>query len=197
MDDPKKHISLLRQITTQEFILDGKKRVNLLKASDIITTYQSLSIDQSTLPQIIEPLIQARILVKANIQNKKSKKCTINLSTKFDPSASYIFVHDSTNWLHIILAFVCIIVILSVFMNQLWPKRLKHYSSYVFYPIIAFLCFIVVLGFVRLIFFAVTFFAKPPGIWLFPNLFADVGFFESFVPVWCYHGEDCRKSKEE
>jgi len=29
-------------------------------------------------------------------------------------------------------------------------------------------------------------FAVPPGIWLFPNLFEDVGFFESFVPLWAW-----------
>jgi hypothetical protein len=36
----------------------------------------------------------------------------------------------------------------------------------------------------RLILFCVTYFAVPPGLWLFPNLFEDVGFFDSFKPVW-------------
>ena len=36
----------------------------------------------------------------------------------------------------------------------------------------------------RLILFAVTMFAVPPGLWLYPNLFEDVGFFDSFRPVW-------------
>jgi translocation protein SEC62 len=36
----------------------------------------------------------------------------------------------------------------------------------------------------RLILFAITMFAIPPGLWLYPNLFEDVGFFDSFRPVW-------------
>jgi translocation protein SEC62 len=36
----------------------------------------------------------------------------------------------------------------------------------------------------RLILFCVTVFAAPPGLWLFPNLFEDVGFFDSFKPLW-------------
>jgi translocation protein SEC62 len=43
---------------------------------------------------------------------------------------------------------------------------------------------IAVIAVVRLILFVITMFAVPPGIWLFPNLFEDVGFFESFVPLW-------------
>lgn len=29
-----------------------------------------------------------------------------------------------------------------------------------------------------------TVFTVPPGLWLYPNLFEDVGFFDSFRPVW-------------
>jgi translocation protein SEC62 len=32
-----------------------------------------------------------------------------------------------------------------------------------------------------------------PGVWLFPNLFADVGFIDSFIPVWGWHGVDYEK----
>lgn len=36
----------------------------------------------------------------------------------------------------------------------------------------------------RLILFCVTVFVVPPGLWLYPNLFEDVGFFDSFKPLW-------------
>ena len=39
---------------------------------------------------------------------------------------------------------------------------------------------------VRLIIFMITIFAVPPGLWLYPNLFEDVGFFDSFRPVWAW-----------
>ncbi|KAF8966609.1 translocation protein Sec62-domain-containing protein [Flammula alnicola] len=37
---------------------------------------------------------------------------------------------------------------------------------------------------VRLIFYIITIVVASPGIWIFPQLFADVGFVESFIPLW-------------
>ena len=51
----------------------------------------------------------------------------------------------------------------------------------------AFLGFLLVMAVVRPIIFLVTMYTHAPGIWLLPNLFADCGFFESFVPLWSYH----------
>ncbi|KAH8632161.1 hypothetical protein IG631_13844 [Alternaria alternata] len=50
---------------------------------------------------------------------------------------------------------------------------------------------------VRLIIFMVTIFAVPPGLWLYPNLFEDVGFFDSFRPVWAWQEtpEDVKAKK--
>jgi translocation protein SEC62 len=52
----------------------------------------------------------------------------------------------------------------------------------------------------RLILFVVTMFAAPPGLWLYPNLFEDVGFFDSFKPVWAWHEDELaikKRKKEE
>jgi len=40
------------------------------------------------------------------------------------------------------------------------------------------------LAIVRLIFYVITIIVASPGIWIFPQLFADVGFVESFIPLW-------------
>ncbi|KAG9737635.1 hypothetical protein KCU59_g9350, partial [Aureobasidium melanogenum] len=51
----------------------------------------------------------------------------------------------------------------------------------------------------RLILFLVTMFTVPPGLWLYPNLFEDVGFFDSFRPVWGWQetAEDKKAKKEQ
>ena len=56
---------------------------------------------------------------------------------------------------------------------------------------------IAVIAVVRLILFVITMFAVPPGIWLFPNLFEDVGFFESFVPLWGWQKVPKGKKKKQ
>ena len=43
----------------------------------------------------------------------------------------------------------------------------------------------------RLILFCATVFTVPPGLWLYPNLFEDVGFFDSFRPVWGWQEVSC------
>lgn len=194
MHNLKTYESHLSQLPSSEYILDGQKRVNVIHASDIFKSFQAQNLPVNEITKTIEYLISQRVLVKADINNKK---CSINLSKRFDPQASYIFVHEKTNWINILIAFVVVILILGMFMHQLWPRRVRHYSSYLFYLVIGFLCFIMVLGVVRLVVFGVTFFMHPPGIWLFPNLFADVGFVESFIPLWCYHGENVQSKKEK
>ena len=46
------------------------------------------------------------------------------------------------------------------------------------------------MAFFRLILFLVTMFTNPPGLWLYPNLFEDVGFFDSFKPLWAWHEDE-------
>jgi len=48
----------------------------------------------------------------------------------------------------------------------------------------------------RLILFAITYFAVSPGLWLYPRLFEDIGFFESFVPLWGWHETEKKKKKK-
>ncbi|KAG0375616.1 Translocation protein S62 [Mortierella sp. AD032] len=36
-----------------------------------------------------------------------------------------------------------------------------------------------------------------PGIWIFPNLFEDVGFVDSFIPLWGWHEPEEPKEKQQ
>lgn len=77
-----------------------------------------------------------------------------------------------------------LVLIMAVVMFPLWPITLRigvWYLSMVMLGLIG--CFFAMAIF-RAILFAVTWFAVPPGLWLYPNLFEDVGFFDSFRPVW-------------
>jgi translocation protein SEC62 len=68
----------------------------------------------------------------------------------------------------------------------LWPPILRTAVWYLSIALLGLIAAIAVIAIVRLILFVITMFAVPPGIWLFPNLFEDVGFFESFVPLWAW-----------
>jgi len=49
---------------------------------------------------------------------------------------------------------------------------------------------------VRLIFYIITVVVTPPGIWIFPQLFADVGFVDSFIPFYEWDLPKKKKGKK-
>jgi len=75
-------------------------------------------------------------------------------------------------------------IILAGVMFPLWPPILRlgvWYLSLVFLGLIGLL---LVISIIRLIFYVITVLVASPGIWIFPRLFADVGFVDSFIPLW-------------
>jgi len=49
---------------------------------------------------------------------------------------------------------------------------------------------------VRLVLYVITMIVVPPGIWIFPNLFEDVGIIESFIPFWEWDKPKVKKAKD-
>ena len=88
-----------------------------------------------------------------------------------------------------------IILVFGAILFPLWPPILRTAVWYLSIVLLGVIVGIIVIAIVRLILFVVTMFAVPPGIWLFPNLFEDVGFFESFVPLWAW--QKLPKSKQK
>lgn len=80
---------------------------------------------------------------------------------------------------------VLAVIILGVFY-PLWPRFLQKGVWYLSMAMLGFLCFMLVLAVIRLILYVFTKIFVKPGIWLFPNLFEDCGFFESFVPLYAW-----------
>lgn len=77
-----------------------------------------------------------------------------------------------------------LVVIMAVVMFPLWPVKLRIGVWYLSMGMLGLIGLFFGMAIFRAILFAVTYFAVPPGLWLYPNLFEDVGFFDSFRPVW-------------
>lgn len=75
-------------------------------------------------------------------------------------------------------------LVFAVVMFPLWPMKLRLGVWYLSMGMLGLLGLFFVMAIFRLILFGITMFAAPPGLWLYPNLFEDVGFFDSFRPVW-------------
>jgi translocation protein SEC62 len=75
-------------------------------------------------------------------------------------------------------------IVFAIVMFPLWPIKLRQGVWYLSVGMMGLIGLFFVMAIFRLILFGITMFAVPPGLWLYPNLFEDVGFFDSFRPVW-------------
>jgi translocation protein SEC62 len=107
----------------------------------------------------------------------------------------FAWFYDNTQLQTILGGIGIVIVAFGAILFPLWPPTLRTAVWYLSLALLGFIAGIVVIAIVRLILFIITMFVLPPGIWLFPNLFEDVGFFESFVPLWAW--EKKKKSKKK
>lgn len=116
-------------------------------------------------------------------------------STTFTEDALYAWVYEGSQLMTLVGALGLIFAVFGVLMYPFWPGILKDGMWYLLMAGVGFIVFLLVLAVVRLMLFVVTVVAVKPGIWLFPNLFEDVGFFESFVPLYAWHLPEVKREK--
>ena len=141
-------------------------------------------------------------------QKKKKKTATQekqkpppNLEIQRDQSSFadedyFAWFYETTQLQTILGGIGIVIVVFGAILFPLWPPILRTAVWYLSIALLGFIAGIAVIAVVRLILFIITMFALPPGIWLFPNLFEDVGFFESFVPLWGWQKQPKSKKKK-
>ena len=96
----------------------------------------------------------------------------------------YIWLYEGPQWKQKLYAGGALILILAAVMFPLWPMTLRIGVWYLSMGLLGLIGLFFTMAIFRLILFCATVFTVPPGLWLYPNLFEDVGFFDSFRPVW-------------
>ncbi|KAJ5666654.1 Translocation protein S62 [Penicillium macrosclerotiorum] len=113
-----------------------------------------------------------------------------------DPMMHYVWLYDGPQWKQKAMAAAVVAGIFAVVLFPLWPIMLRQGVWYLSVGMMGLLGLFFAMSIFRLILFCITVFAVPPGLWLFPNLFEDVGFFDSFKPVWGWQESKKKKSKK-
>lgn len=96
----------------------------------------------------------------------------------------YVWLYDGPQWKQKAMAAAVVAGIFAVVLFPLWPMMLRQGVWYLSVGMMGLLGLFFAMAIFRLILFCITVFTVAPGLWLFPNLFEDVGFFDSFKPLW-------------
>lgn len=121
------------------------------------------------------------------------KLLNINQVQSFQPDAYYAWFYEGSQVMTYVGGFAMLAVMLAGVMFPLWPPIMRLGVWYISIAVLAFIGLFFVIAVLRLIFYVITVFAVKPGIWIFPQLFADVGFVSIFLPQHVYamltHGQ--------
>ena len=105
-----------------------------------------------------------------------------------DTTDAYVWIYDPTPWYYWVGGGAIVLITIAVCLFPLWPPWMRLGVHYLSIAAAGFLVFIIALGIVKYIIFGILFCLSGGKLkfWIFPNLTEDVGFFESFWPLYDY-----------
>ncbi|GAK64549.1 translocation protein [Moesziomyces antarcticus] len=133
----------------------------------------------------------------ASTGGKDSPKVVeINQQQLFKSELHYVWLFEGSQ-LGLKLAGVGMVaVMLAGVMFPLWPTSMRLGVWYLSVAALGLIGLFFAIAIVRLIFWLITIVVAKPGIWIFPNLFEDVGFVDSFIPFWAWDVPPAPKKKK-
>ncbi|KAI5151019.1 translocation protein SEC62 [Enteropsectra breve] len=188
---------ILKGIHCEEMVFKNTRRVKILKAGDCIMALSKAGMDSAEIKGEMQRLLQEYKLIKVRLVDPETKSVDLQAGKALTAKDLYMWDKEDTNYLSIFVAIGIVALILTLVMYQMWPVWMKRSIGYIRYPIFGFVGFLAVAGVVRIVVYGITYLSHPPGMWVLPNLFADCGFFESFVPAYSWANEDVSHKKEQ
>ncbi|CAJ0637955.1 4174_t:CDS:2 [Entrophospora sp. SA101] len=96
----------------------------------------------------------------------------------------YVWFYQGSQLKTILSGLLLVSIVFLAVLFPLWPSSIRNGVWYISVAILGLFGVLMLVSLFRMVLFITTLVIVPPGIWLFPNLFADVGFVESFIPVF-------------
>ncbi|KAJ1984813.1 Translocation protein S62 [Dimargaris verticillata] len=173
----------------------GKSAVNAILREQYKASSRPAAADREEAAEILRDVLQYQFIVRCDRSDADdARKLRINPKMAFQEESYYAWLYEGSQWMIILGGIGLVAVVLAGVMFPLWPPILRDGAWYLSVAGLGFLGFLFILSIIRLILYVITVIALPPGLWLFPNLFEDVGFIESFIPLYAW---DTPKKKEE
>ncbi|KDN42857.1 translocation protein [Tilletiaria anomala UBC 951] len=110
----------------------------------------------------------------------------INTMQMFQPELYYVWLYEGSQLGVKLAGLGMVAVMLAGVMFPLWPPIMRQGVWYLSIGALGLIGLFIAIAIFRLIFYVITIVVARPGIWIFPNLFEDVGFVDSFKPLWAW-----------
>jgi translocation protein SEC62 len=114
------------------------------------------------------------------------KLLTVNPMQLFKPEDYYAWFYEGSQWTTYAGGVLMVAIMLAGVMFPLWPPSMRLGVWYLSIACLGLVGLFFAIAIVRLIFYIVTIVVASPGIWIFPKLFADVGFVSRVTRFWSY-----------
>ncbi|KAH9908748.1 Sec62 family protein translocation protein [Xylariomycetidae sp. FL2044] len=108
----------------------------------------------------------------------------------------YVWLYEGSQIMRKVYGALALVLIFIVVLYPLWPLVLRQGVYYLSWGFLGLLGLFFLMAIFRVILFCITYFVVPPGLWLYPNLWEDVSFMDSFRPVWAWHETAKPKKKK-
>ncbi|KAG1471285.1 hypothetical protein G6F56_002213 [Rhizopus delemar] len=105
----------------------------------------------------------------------------------------YLWIWEGSQVRQYFGAMLLVGIVLAAVLFPLWPDFLKLGVWYLSVGVLCLIGAFFGIALVRLVLYIITYPVLPRGFWLFPNLFADCGVVDSFIP---FYGFDEPKEKK-
>jgi translocation protein SEC62 len=187
----------LRALQSEEYQKACVKNSLLPKVTDTQSAVRAFAL----LPRSLLALRVSK--VEPSDSGKSAKRIKGQWNVKVEPQQEirdelyYAFFYEPKTWTQTLSAIGLVVALLMVVMFPLWPPMLRLGVWYLSIGMLGLVGLFLVMSVFRLILFVVTMVAVPPGLWLYPNLFEDVGFFDSFRPLWAWHKVKKPKARKD
>ena len=112
---------------------------------------------------------------------------------EFSEEAYYTWDYQGSQTKTIILGILLLVFALGCVMFPIWPIPLRLGVWYLSVTGLILIGILLVIALIRWVVFSITRLLLPPGIYIFPNLFEDVSFIESFQPLWAWDQQGTKK----
>lgn len=171
----------------------GKRAIDALLKSTYPHKNRPLISDRKEAKEWVQKLME-QFNFFFRVERSAQKQLEIDSKQFFEEEGYYVWQWESPSarFKSSLYSFLLIAVVLVGVMFPLWPAELRIGVWYLSMAALGLVGGLFVLAIIRLILYVLSLAVPPlrPGFWLFPNLFADVGIVDSFIPLYGWQGVD-------